>query len=54
MPSLFKTTRVEVLRDRRASVESEIQSLIAFRDKIDRRIAHLEYRPTLTTKGERR
>lgn len=44
MPSLFKQNSVDALRQRREQVEREITSLVAFRDKIDRRIAHLQSR----------
>lgn len=41
MPSLFKQKSVEVLQQRREQIERQIASLIKFRDRIDRRIAHL-------------
>lgn len=42
MPSAFMSQSVEQLLSRRESVEREIASLIRFREKIDRRIAHLK------------
>lgn len=44
MPSLFKQHDSAVLKRRREQVEREIASLIAFRDRIDRRLSVLAMR----------
>ena len=41
MPSLFKGASIPQLEQRRDLVDMQIASLVAFRQKIERRIEHL-------------
>lgn len=51
MPGFFGQRSVEALRQRRDAVDREIAGLVAFRERIDRRIAHLATSPPRRRKG---
>lgn len=52
MPSAFKSNNIEALERRLESVDREMASLSAFREKICRRIAHLKTRKPVSAPAE--